>query len=232
MSANTRIARLENLLSGVSIQGGGNGTVKATPQPRRRRRRPRGNTGSIGAAFKGRVVTAPQISGGASGSIRIRHKELWSDVSSKPNAGESVWTYCFHPGKKLSPFINSLSKLFDRFQVHACAVEWYPSVGTTTAGSVTLGVDWDLKSTVTERKQVVVLNPNLRLPVYQPGNLIIPSNLLMARKYLQVQESLDESDDNCPFRLCVGLSHDKTADAKSLGEVWVTYDLTLQGPRV
>lgn len=218
--------------------------------PRRRNKR-RKNTnhngsGNLGprttpGGFNGPMGNAksPKVQSTPSGATRIRHTEFLSTLKSTVNVTESFGAYTFHPGQSKLLHLDNFAKIYERYRIFSCTVHYRTLVGTTTNGAVTYGIDWDFKYGTDDKKpssmaEITLKAPSRRSAIWQEFNMPLPANMLMDRKIKPVlSDSTDQKDNinDSSFCLLVGMSYDSAAAAKSLGEVWITYDVEFIGPK-
>lgn len=184
------------------VQGAGGG----------RRRRARGGGGGI-----------PTISNGQ-GAVRVRRTEFALEVS----GGTAVQGFYFRAED--FPWLGNLAKSFDRITWHSATVCWKPAVGTTVDGLVSYGMDWAGDRQVTKRSDLLAFTPVQDHPVWQQSQMVLPSARLQTRKEYVTKQNDSVSNrpfyDSSPGLLTVVTTN--TA-AKVMGEIWITYDVTLFG---
>lgn len=159
------------------------------------------------------------------GVIRLKKRELLLSVSAQGGLATKIWPTLGDNDKvvKVMPFLAKLVGSFDRIVWHSVVIEWKPTVGTSTNGSFSMGCDWGGGSTAPKDKgTVLALSPNSDGAVYQPQSLRLAQARLMSKSSYNTT-SADQSE--YPFTLMTYAS----SDAKNLGDIWITYDVTLMG---
>jgi len=120
------------------------------------------------------------------------------------------------------PYLGTLSKGFERYKWRSLTIHYKPIVATTSAGAVTLGVDWTNTERKT-RKEIAALTPVLDTPVWQIAKLNLPVARLNSRKEYMVSGT--DSNDLGPGKLCVVV----TGGSGTVGDLWVQYHLDMYG---
>lgn len=131
------------------------------------------------------------------------------------------------------PWLKNLAKCFERAKWLAIEVEYRPMVGTTTAGSIAVGVDWAYSSSTAEiglaavsRDAVLACTPVMDGPVWERQRMTLPASRLQSRQWYCIDSATGSIVDRAPGTL---LLH-TTADA-AVGEVWLHYRVSLSGTR-
>jgi hypothetical protein len=173
---------------------------------------------------KGKKKKSQDFNGLSAGELRFRRKEMLTEVKGDLKGGAAALL----PSESVMPFLGNLVKAFSEIKFHSLSFHWTPSVGTTKDGRVTLGFRPGVGATPLLDKvtSVAALVPSNSCAVWDKMSLVVPKDRLMSRtKYIVT--SLDAAD-NSPgslFWLCSG------ENEKFAGAIWVTYDVTLSGPR-
>jgi hypothetical protein len=219
----------------------------SNPPRRRRNRRPNRNNGgglsgprSVPGGFNGPMgnVRNPKISSTPAGATRLRHTEYWTTLKTVVNATDAFSATVLHPGQSGLSHLDNFAKIYERYRIHSCTAHYRTLVGTTTNGAVVFGVDWDFKyfgtTAPTSMAEITVKAPSRRSAIWQEFNMPLPSNQLMDRKIKPVLSESTEVGDYISDSVCsllVGMSFDSDSAVKSLGEVWLTYDIEFLGPK-
>lgn len=183
-------------------------------KPRRRNRR-RNRSSIPGGMLSPSLPAAPRMVSSADG-LRVKHMEFFCAA----NTAHAITTFGFDFNKPV--LLASLAKVYTRADIHAMSFHYRPSVGTTKDGHIYVAVDWEAAdaSPRTEAK-VKVMQPQIRQPVWGEGSMILPV------KRLQEKRNLHVATDK-PFALQIALT--ATNPAIDVGEILISYDLTLSGP--
>lgn len=175
----------------------------------RRRRRARGN-GAV-----------------ADGSVRLKRREIFVDF--KPTDGIVQDVVDFYPDSSSLPFLKKYFDIYEKVEFHSVRIDYVPAVGSSTNGRIIFGYDASGdKSAPTKRADVAMLMPVVDVPVWQPGHINLNKNQLMSRKNYSIHNFGTEGEN--PGALKYRVDVDKTTTT-TVGEFWVSYDLTLSGPR-
>lgn len=231
------INKVEQQLSQLKLKLSGNAAQVSTKTLRNRRRRQRQRQKKSGLVPGPSNVVAPQvqnvrvgrnmrgqITGNVNTGIRIRHVELLQEVKdSTATAGILLKAGSF-------TWLSVVSSAFDRIKWHGCTVFWKPAVGTNQDGMMAFGADWNGTTTSLSRAKVLVLNPVFDGPVWQANSeIVLPASQLMTRKEYDLTSAT--AFDSSPCSICYAHTVAASNPAKTLGEIWVSYDVTLSGTR-
>lgn len=145
------------------------------------------------------------------------------------------------------PWLANLAKAFERMRWLSCALEYRPVVGANSDGTVAVGLDWAntavaseeilghlklVKKDAPDRDSVLSCTPCYDGPVWQQmRRLVVPSSRLQSRAWYDLPADLakiEEPMDVSPGAVAVQATG---AATKSLGEIWVTYRIQMQGTR-
>lgn len=235
MLSRKEISTLRSLMSKLSVK-----PARAPPRPRRRAARQ--NAANVPAAFSSQQVVAPrsrrnrrqqpvaQNSGG--GQITIKRCEILTTLSGK--TGSLKGAIPLKPSANALAFLNTLSKSFERVKWHSARIYWRSSVGTTTNGTISYGVDWDSSTAEPASKAAVVsCTPVTSVPLWQSTDkqsMSIPQARLMTRQYYSFEGSNDPVDTS-PISIKYWADIPTTQQDQTYGDIWVEYHVTLVGTR-
>lgn len=199
---------------------------------RRRRQRQRKRAAVRGDGQSRPLVNSLGQAGsfaGTASQLTFSHEELWSEVKGSATAAV-VKAYTFLPGKSGLGFLDKIALSWDRYVVTHVTIFYRSSSGTTRNGAVVVGVDWDVASGAGDLAYAQTLQPRLRLPVWESGQMVLPANLLMSRKFLLVSpnETAQINPDYGAFKVVAAVT--STSDASSIGELWVRYTVVFHSP--
>jgi hypothetical protein len=184
------------------------------------------NAANLVAAFKGLAVARRRRRTNASdGCVTLTRTELVTTVD-QPGSGQSTNVVDLNPDS--FSFLKNLAQSFNRSRWLAMKFVYKPGVSMTTGGLFTMGIDWDRGSTAsTSREKVTSLTPNNTSAVWKDNVLLLPPNRLQSRAWY-IHSATDKNDKG-PGQLVCSVKCDQTQSAKTLGEVWCTYTIQLQG---
>lgn len=198
------------------------------PMPQRQRRR-RGNPtpgtqGALGVRSYGRGL--------ANGDIVISRSELLATTTSTPTATS------LHPSS--FPWLKTLAKVFERYRFVSVALEYRPLVGTNTAGSSSMGVDWMTNSIklmlrddglhphlgTADKSTILALTPSVDGPSWQRvPRLNVPSNIINSRLWYNAKAPA--KDEDVESHVPGYVAYMSTSD--NAGEIWVHYKIHFSG---
>jgi hypothetical protein len=231
MPRNSRKSKQQVVVKTVKIA---NANTKLKRRKQRGSRRNNRRTGpSLPGGFPSSIQGNPQFLTSKAGSLRMRHCERWIGIAGGAGSA-NIFTGSFVPTASGMLVLDSVAQTFDRYVVHNVTVHYRPSVGTTKDGYIVMGVDWDSKDNdPTSTQQVESLYPNLRTAVWQDGRMPIGGqSRIMTRKFLRIPHSETQQEDTydtTAFKLQISLVTQETPSI-SAGDIWCTYDVTLEGP--
>lgn len=231
------IAVLQRRLANVSISAN---TSNAAPKKGRRRRRGgNGNGGGsapVPAAYTANPRPARARGGraqvGTGGRIVLTRDELLVTVATTADKGESVFSSELKPSSGVMPFLFRLSSCYQRIRWLRAHITWRPACGTSTNGIISYGVAFNNSATVTSRDLVTALTPCNDHPIWQSTGvnpLVIPSELLMSRRWYLLNVTKTDPGDQGMGRFCCGFTHDVESTARSRGEFWISYTVEMEG---
>lgn len=90
-----------------------------------------------------------------------------------------------------------------------------------------MGVDWDSDASIKgdARSVIAGYTPCYESPVWQSGQLQLPSNKLMTRKTYVIGTDKTDKFDTSPGTVV----YYSSAPAGEVGSLWIDYDVTLSG---
>lgn len=230
-----QIAELQRELARIDVSTRPNNTNNNTPSKSTKRRMRRGRPGrnmgaastasGFGAAQAQKVnprmpLTRVSTAYGA-GAIRVARNEMLTAVKATANKTLSLHNF---------PWLIGLAKSFDKVVWHKCELEFKSGAASTTAGLVAYGLDWDHSSSyVMSRQSVLSLTPVNDHPVWQCGKLVLPSSRLMSRSSYTIAYTDNIEKEFGHSNCSPGFACWSSTAAAEVGELWISYDLTLFG---
>lgn len=188
----------------------------ATARPRRRRQRKRAGVANFNSDL-------------SAGVIRLQRRELALEVST--DAQGRISTSLEIIPSSFS-FLATLSKSFERSKWHSVSFCWKPLVGGLVGGLVTLGVDWDFKGDTPEVTKASAFTPNSTWAIREDcenNPLVLPASRLQSRAWYMHNATNSDKIDMGPAKLWVLGSAQSDQKSVKIGQVWVSYDLTMSG---
>lgn len=199
---NSQVNKLVKALAKVSV-------TQPKPSKKKRNKRKKSQNSTPGSTGKQTVQ--------AQGVINFSRLEYIADV-------KGAGGFDLDPSK--FPYLTGLARCFEHYKWTKLVVHYKPAVGTTTAGAVTIGVNWANIHDKSDRAGVSTLTPMLDVPVWQAGNLVLPTSRLQTRR----EYILDSADvnDRQPCRINWATS---SATDSVVGDLWITYSIQMFGTR-
>lgn len=203
-----QLAAISSRLAALEVRRRAAPTPPPAQQPRRRRRRARRNA----------VV---QRNGDLDAVVRVTRRDILLTVDSD----KLVHAPLHH---NVLPGLHKFAGIYERITWHSAKVWWRPSLGTTEAGMVTYGIDWDLKGATDSltRAQIALYTPSVSHAVWHDTSskpTVLPASRLSSRKIMFFSQEAS-SIDGAPAALVALSSHPRGG-----GEFWIEYTVTLSG---
>lgn len=148
--------------------------------------------------------------------MRVKHSEFLMKVSA--GRASAVVSKVFKMGSTGLTMLDSLSQVYSRFVLHSVKVEYRPQVGTSKDGLTVVAVDWNPTDTPPDDAKLRVMQPQIRGPVWQPGEMTLPAMQLQAKRNLLTGDQV--------FAFQIG----GIVGTGDMGEIIVTYDVSMMGP--
>lgn len=246
-----QIAQLcRSLTQQLAVQNGASSTGKPGRRARNRRRRRarRGRTNGMENIPTGQPgmpsTTGPRrrptrLTGGE-GSLRVARDELLATVrtgSTGDAAGSVSVTIPIVPipsstDASAFPWLSGIAASYERIVWNSLSFSWRSAVGTTTDGLVCYGVNWEspTKAAKPTRAEVTSLMPVKDHPLWKSTDespLHCPKGYLQSRRHYVMRST--DLDDSSPGSFQLSVINGPSG--KDVGEVWISYDVTLLGPR-
>lgn len=187
---------------------------------------------------------SPSQSTKLSGQVTMSHREYLGQITIGSGSATTAQG-SFYLSPQSFPWLSKISVAFEKYRWLSFVVEYIPDVGTTTDGSVALGVDWgtsDAKVGVSllgdpivvsasyTRAKVVAMTPSLVTPNWKSAKLRLPANMLQSRLWYDSPTSAPTSSyaDYAPGFLAY---YATGPSSKSVGDIWVSYKVVMSGTR-
>lgn len=140
-----------------------------------------------------------------------------------------VATSIFCPGASGMPMLDGFGKMYDRYRVNNIVLSWKTSVGTTTAGSVVLGVDGGTRKLPSTLIEAQAMWPKWRGPLWAEGSVSPNLATLMPQRWLNTTTDKKEAIEGyAAFAAVIAI----VGGVKNLrpGDVWCRYDVEFAYP--
>jgi len=213
---NKQIANLQRQVANLKV---------TAPKKRSNGRRQRGNVPNMSPRGIPNQVAqnnkrAPRMSSNKQGHTMLNFAEPWVEVE------QGSGTAKFAPGFGTPAFLNSVASRYDQYRLVSCGVEYRTACGTTTAGDIVMGIDYNTKTTNTSFAAVSVLQPHWAGAVWTNGNLRVGISEAM-KGMLWRQTRNDDPDAASAFQLAWNCT---TAQTGMVGRIWIHYKVELSTP--
>lgn len=191
-----------------------------------------------------RTVSAPaarttQIrNGGAMRQLTITHREYIRDVKyAEPSPYLSQ--YEVNPGiDEAFPWLSAIATRFESYRFNSLVYEYIPVVGSITNGAIALVPDYDAAddNSTASKQKLMTYEDTVRGPLWTTLKLRCSTNNLHKQKTLFVRHgdlstNLDIKTYDA-LSLSVLVSGASELDGKTVGELWVSYSITLLTPQL
>lgn len=161
----------------------------------------------------------------------LRRDEMILSVATEASKTETVFSRVLKPSSDCMPFLFRLAACYQRIKWRSMSITWRPAVGTSTNGLITYGIAYNNQS-ITSRNGITSLSPVNDHPIWQSGSstpLVVPSNMLMTRKWYELNTNTKDPYDQAVGTFHVGLTHDSKGAAEPRGEFWIRYTIEMEG---
>lgn len=178
----------------------------------------------------------PTMQGKRDGSTRVRHREFLTNVGAEFGFDTKLYSTGINPGDgKTFPWLSQLAKGYERYQIHSIRFEYEPFSATTTAGTVSLLIDYDpTDSGPTTKTELLNSYRAVRSSVWMSSHTIASPVELRSDDHLFVRtKTRDLTTENLKLYDVGTLfcAFSDIADNRALyGELWVSYDISLMVP--
>lgn len=211
----------------------------AGPSSSRRsgRSRSRSRSRSRGGGPRNRLPAAnadstPSVSAPARGrkglpGVTVRGHEMVRTVKlARQSSSGGDWINV-DPGKTtIGAELSAMAKLFSQYRIKSLVFEYEPLCGTTTNGSIVLGlVPTTANAPALAFDTVSIMQPN------KTGQLFARHSLTVPRTFLVEKTWYDLSSEDSPCTLAWWVDGDSSDQERSLGRIWARYEYEFQGFR-
>jgi len=174
----------------------------------------------------------PAMRTNADRSITIKHTEYIGEISGSTNFNVSAYT--IQPGISTTfPWLCNMSTLYESYTVNEMSFSFKTAKSTATNGSVMLAVDYDVTDAPPPSKvQLMSYAGAVRSSPWMNTDYICKRSDLQKMKTRYVRSGLVANSDLKTFD--VGTFYIATqgnADTTVIGELYVSYNITLQTPQ-
>jgi hypothetical protein len=156
---------------------------------------------------------------GVNDDIRLVKREKFGDVSGGLNS------FKLTPGSSGLLVLDKISELFDTWKLNGATIEFKSTVGSTTNGQVTMGIDYNTTTPVNSTEQVGHLTSALEDNVYK--DLRIPIQVAKAQKQRLMSTANSTVGEFAKSAFSAWVAAPEGTDIALFGSVWLVYDITL-----
>jgi len=195
------------------------------------------NQSAANAYFSGTSVSRPQFQsmGGTDGRIRVRHKELFDDLSG--SIFFSLKKFPINPGRpEIFPWLSQISQNYESYRFNKLRFEFKTLAPTATQGTVALSVDYDAADAAPTSLQEMFQNQGtVDSAAWAPTtclNCPVSNMDKLKQRYIRGNTALSANLDIKTYD--VGNFFIATADmtgVAKVGRLWVEYDVELMTPQ-
>jgi hypothetical protein len=178
----------------------------------------------------------PNMQGNRDGSTRVRHREFLTNVGAEFGFDAKLYSTGINPGDgKTFPWLSQLAKGYERYQIHSIRFEYEPFSATTTAGTVSLLIDYDPTDPGPKSKSELLNSYRaVRSSVWMSSHTAASRAELNRDDHLFIRtRTRDLTTENLKLYDVGTLfcAFTDIADSQALyGELWVSYDISLMIP--
>lgn len=139
------------------------------------------------------------------------------------------------------PWLRTVAGSFERYKWKRLNIHWRAAGGFNKGGLIAIGMDWSsqMSSAYTkpnlnansERQKVLSLTPHMSLPISATSinkMLGLPTRMLNSRNWYDATKT---DDEGAVGTLRYAAKCDADTVARFIGEIWVDYEVVLQGTR-
>lgn len=166
--------------------------------------------------------------------INIKHREYFLDVDAY-NEQNYLTILEVNPGlATVFPWLSGIAKNFEKYRFNSLSFEYIPAVGTSTAGSAAIAPDYDAAddNTTISKDRLLAFEDSVRGPLWSGFTMKCSPHNLRKVLYVRRDDLAINLDIKTYDNLQLILSRSAAADNPEVGELWVTYDITLITPQM
>lgn len=169
----------------------------------------------------------------------LRREEMLLDVTLSANTSDSNGSVVL--ALTNFPWLRTVAGSFERYKWKRLNIHWRAAGGFNKGGLIAIGMDWSsqMSSAYTkpnlnansERQKVLSLTPHMSLPISATSinkMLGLPTRMLNSRNWYDATKT---DDEGAVGTLRYAAKCDADTVARFIGEVWVDYEVVLQGTR-
>lgn len=175
----------------------------------------------------------------AEGEMVLRREEMLVDVTLPANKTDSTGSVVLALAN--FPWLKTVAGSFERYKWKRLNIHWRAAGGFNKGGLIAVGMDWSnqLSSAYTresltsasERQKVLSLTPHMSLPISSTSinkTLGLPTKMLNSRNWYDAAKT---DDEGAVGAIRYSAKCDSDSVERFIGEIWVDYEVVLQGTR-
>jgi hypothetical protein len=181
----------------------------------------------------------PNITQYARGNgVRVRFRELITpSVGTTSNQFSVTNTFYLNPGLRDSfPWLSTLAQNFDQYMVHSLQIDYVNSAAATLSGFIYMVYDYDVDDGVpTTAQEMMNQLGAVSCPLWQPVSMKCVPKAAMSlgpRRFIRTVMTDRELVTTDVAKLHMGFAAGSGATGVTLGQVWVSYDISLLVPQI
>lgn len=175
----------------------------------------------------------PFMGNKGNGTIVVRHREFFSDVTGVADGSFSVMQFSVNPGQfGLFPWLSSVANRFEKYRFRRLEIDYQPACSVTTVGTVMAAYDTDAADAPPTSK--------VQLMAYQNAARSAPWGRFSAKFPMVGQGNRYTRRGGVPTNTDIKtydvatlfVATSATAAAGQLGELYVDYEVELEVPQI
>jgi len=181
----------------------------------------------------------PSYSYQGQGTIRVRHRELLSQIQGNSNGATGTWVvplvFPINPGVDVTfTWLSQLGILYETYKINKLRFSYIPFCATSQVGGVYLGIDYDpLDATPISKAAFLSLPSTMAAPAWQGFCLEFDPRCVRPYAEHYVRDSIVTGSDLKTYdcgNLFVGL--DGFANSNQIGDLYIEYDISFYQPQI
>lgn len=182
-------------------------------------------------------TTVPDVSGSiysGDGSVRVRHREFFSDVLGSVAFANTQ--YPINPGLAMFPWLQSIASRYESYVFNDLCFEYETQTSVTEKGTVILAVDFDASDDAPINKQGIMSYHNaVRSAVWEECQYKASKQDLKkfgVQRYCRLGSVPSGTDIKTYDVGTLNIATKGCDDAAEIGEIYVSYDITFHTPQL
>lgn len=167
-------------------------------------------------------------------TINVRHRELIADLSATGVFETSLYAFPINPGMdRTFPWLSTISKSFEKYQIKNLSFEIVSRVGTSTFGSTYMFIDYDPTDLPPNNAHQMAQSFGAVVsPIWQTARMPVDMKRPSYNNYF-VRAGTQERQDLKTYDIGILYVHvDHTVNTSHLCSLFVNYDIEFMYPQV